>query len=425
MEHQVFVPVPADNLRAVLRDPARVARCVPGLQRDAAAPADGPAPGPLTGRFRIRVGNSTVTYRGELRPAERDPDTFELTGEGIEARGSGTVTLTLILRLRPVDGGTQLDLTARGHAQGRAAAFDPDALAAAVRRTLDRAAEQLAALAAADLTATDAAGPDADPGTADASGSAGVVGAAGSAGAAGAAGAGRSDADGSEVAGPGADSGGRPAVAGPRVSADGPAAPAKRGARGGTGNDPAGGRPDAEVEADPAGAELPQDDPAYADSGADAPVDSDAPPEVGTEVGGEAGTEAGTEAAAGAEQVPGQGDSDGVQSPSLFGTEVPPSALDPALDPVLDPILDPGPDPFLQEEFTEAGRPPAEAAHARRTMIGRSAEEVDHAPPRGRYAPVPGPDTAGGAGPLRWAAPAAALALASAVVAARVLRRRR
>ncbi|EFL33695.1 predicted protein [Streptomyces viridochromogenes DSM 40736] len=58
-------------------------------------------------------------------------------------------------------------------------------------------------------------------------------------------------------------------------------------------------------------------------------------------------------------------------------------------------------------------------------MIGRSAEEVDHAPPRGRYAPVPAPQTVSTPAPLRWAAPAAALALASAVVAVRALRRRR
>jgi hypothetical protein len=68
---------------------------------------------------------------------------------------------------------------------------------------------------------------------------------------------------------------------------------------------------------------------------------------------------------------------------------------------------------------------PAEAAHARRTMIGRSAEEVDHAPPRGRYAPVPAADAGSAAATLRWAAPAAAALVASAVVVGRVLRRRR
>ncbi|KUN94083.1 SRPBCC domain-containing protein [Streptomyces caeruleatus] len=72
------------------------------------------------------------------------------------------------------------------------------------------------------------------------------------------------------------------------------------------------------------------------------------------------------------------------------------------------------------------GEPPvAEAAHARRTMIGRSAEEVDHAPPRGRYAPVPAPQTVVPGSALRWAAPAAAVVLASAIVVSRVMRRRR
>jgi carbon monoxide dehydrogenase subunit G len=79
--------------------------------------------------------------------------------------------------------------------------------------------------------------------------------------------------------------------------------------------------------------------------------------------------------------------------------------------------------------------PEPEADVARRTMIGRSAEEVDHAPPRGRYAPEPAPGRGaqpwrlGGAPAtagttLRWAAPAAALAVASAVVLGRALRRR-
>jgi hypothetical protein len=58
-------------------------------------------------------------------------------------------------------------------------------------------------------------------------------------------------------------------------------------------------------------------------------------------------------------------------------------------------------------------------------MIGRSAEEVDHAPPRGRYAPVPAPEAAGPSAALRWAAPAAAFLLASAVVLGRALRKRR
>ncbi|MFJ3758488.1 SRPBCC family protein [Streptomyces sp. NPDC090080] len=95
------------------------------------------------------------------------------------------------------------------------------------------------------------------------------------------------------------------------------------------------------------------------------------------------------------------------QPPPVFETETPPPSLAP------EPVEEPLPEIF------------AEAAHARRTMIGRSAEEVDHAPPRGRYAPVPAPQTVAAGSALRWAAPAAAVALASAIVVTRALRKRR
>lgn len=129
----------------------------------------------------------------------------------------------------------------------------------------------------------------------------------------------------------------------------------------------------------------------------------------GTESGPEPGTEAEAVADGGAEDETPRPEEQGAAS--VFETEVPPPSLAPEAD----------------EEgaagFTTDG-PPAEAAHARRTMIGRSAEEVDHAPPRGRYAPVPVPETVGGRSVLRWAAPAAAVALASAIVVGRALRRR-
>ncbi|KAB2973906.1 carbon monoxide dehydrogenase [Streptomyces sp. SS1-1] len=104
---------------------------------------------------------------------------------------------------------------------------------------------------------------------------------------------------------------------------------------------------------------------------------------------------------------------------SVFDTEVPPPALDPEAD------TDTEPEEDDEDEGADGEAPVAEAAHARRTMIGRSAEEVDHAPPRGRYAPVPPPQSLAPNSALRWAAPAAAVVLASAIVAGRMLRRRR
>ncbi len=310
MEHQAFVPVPADSLRAVLRDPVRMARCVPGLQQDADTES-----GPLCGRLKIRVGGHTVTYRGAFSVTERDPDHFAVDGEGTEVRGSGTVKLALALRLAPEgDHRTRLDFTAGATADGRAAAFTPEATATAVRRLLDQTAERLAEAARG--------------GTAGAEAGAGA--AAGG------------EASGAEGSAESAESAGSEGSAGPEVS----------------------------------------------DPVADAEED---------EADGSGG-------------VAGAGDDDITEvTASVFETDVPPPSLD----------------PFLADGLDDLPRPPAEAAHARRTMIGRSAEEVDHAPPRGRYAPVPAPATTTAGESLRWLAPAAALALASAVVIGRALRRRR
>lgn len=299
MEHEVFVPVPAEVLRATLTDPARVARCVPGLQQDAEAGAD-----PLAGRLKLRVGGNTITYRGALRLTERN-GAFAVEGEGSEVRGKGTAALDLTLTLTPVAEGTTLGFTGRVKAAGRLAEADPEARGAAGARLLDRFAEALVAVAdvEAEMAVESAAAAEAD-----------------------------SDDDGVD------DGVEEP----PRTAADAPG-----GVDGLSGPDGIEG-PDGIDGLD--GAEILDDDAADSTRHAD-------------------------------------------------GT---------------DPLGPLGPLP-----------PAAEAAHARRTMIGRSAEEVDHAPPRGRYAPVPAPEASSAAATLRWIAPAAALAIASAVVVGRALRRRR
>jgi hypothetical protein len=116
----------------------------------------------------------------------------------------------------------------------------------------------------------------------------------------------------------------------------------------------------------------------------------------------------------------------------VFDTPVPPPSLDPEADfdedededehehEDLDAAEDSDDVLFPEEAVADAGQ-------ARRTMIGRSAEEVDHAPPRGRYAPVAVPAPGVADRTLRWAAPAvAALAVAAGAIAVtRALRRNR
>ncbi|MEV5643986.1 SRPBCC domain-containing protein [Streptomyces flaveolus] len=250
MEHEVFVPVPAERLRDVLADPVRVARAIPGLQQDAGAE-------PVAGRLKVRIGSHSITYRGSLRLSARDDGAYVVEGDATESRGTGAVTLALVLHVRDADGGTTLAFAGTATADGRVTELPEESVTSATARLMTRFAENLGAAAA-----------DTEP-----------------------------------------------------------------------------------------------------------------------------------------------------RHMSVFDTEVPPSSLD--ADAEETPAV-----PRLPVT-PEAAEPPAEAAHARRTMIGRSAEEVDHAPPRGRYAPVPAPQANASGTPLRWAAPAAALAVASAIVVGRALRNRR
>ncbi|MFJ1800304.1 SRPBCC domain-containing protein [Streptomyces sp. NPDC088180] len=322
MEHEVFVPVPVPTLLRTLADPARVARCVPGLQQDADASAS-----PLAGRLKLRAGGHTITYRGELRltgpeePGGSGGPRFSVTGRGVEARGAGAVELVLAIGLTEADGGTALAYSGTASGDGRLVELEEGAALAAAHRLLDRFTQQLVTESLAERD--EGAESDGDDGD----------------------GHGDGDGDGSAVA---------EGLAGDEDAADG--------AGDGAGSAGAGAESGAEVRAD-------------AEAGAEAEVR----------------------------------DPDAEESGSVFDSPVPPPSLD----------------PVAGVEFTVPDEPPAEAAHARRTMIGRSAEEVDHAPPRGRYAPVPSPEAGGASTTLRWVAPAAALALASAVVLGRALRRRR
>ncbi|MFI7385079.1 carbon monoxide dehydrogenase subunit G [Streptomyces sp. NPDC049813] len=298
MEHEVFVPVPAESLRAVLCDPLRVARALPGFQRDASGEG---------GRLKVRIEGHTITYRGSVRVTEEPDGSYAMTGEGTEARGTGGVRFALTARVGASDGGSALTFTGTGSGDGRVTDLPPEAVAAAVHRLLNRFAGNLGA-------AGQEPGSEEEP--------------------------------------------------------DDALDPLEDGA-------------DEDDEGDEGDELLDGDD-----------LDRPAPTAEGDELDGA-----------------GDGTGPATAHASLFDTDVPPPSLDPASD----------------EAPREGGELPPEpaAAHARRTMIGRSAEEVDHAPPRGRYAPVPAPEGVTASATLRWAAPAAALALASAIVVGRALRRRR
>ncbi|TQJ54553.1 SRPBCC domain-containing protein [Streptomyces sp. SLBN-115] len=138
MEQEVFVPVPAERLRAALADPAQVARAVPGLQQDAGTE-------PVAGRLKVRVGGHTITYRGALRVSPREDGAYALEGDATEVRGSGVVKPILTLWLREAEAGTTLRFEGTASAGGRIAELPSEAVDAAVTRLLNRFATNLAA----------------------------------------------------------------------------------------------------------------------------------------------------------------------------------------------------------------------------------------------------------------------------------------
>ncbi|WP_128379788.1 SRPBCC family protein [Streptomyces cavernae] len=371
MEHEVFVPVPSDRVREALADPARVARAVPGLHRDPQDTGGEPAPGaPLSGRLKVRVGSHSITYRGTLRFIGQDDGSYAIEGDATESRGTGSVKLALVLGLTPADDGTKLTFTGSVSGDGRVTELPADAVSSAGTRLLSRFAEGLAS--------------DGEPGgQTRPDGEQGVPG-------------GRQTGPGGEQ-GAETESGGRRAEQGGRKTVPG----------GGQAEPEA--EPKPEAEAEPGDAQTEQAD-AQAEPGGGQAEQADAQTEPG---GGQAEQDSSLEPFS--EGDFGETERSGETEPA-GGTE-PAGRREPS-----------GGRPLPGDELSGEGEgeePPAEAAHARRTMIGRSAEEVDHAPPRGRYAPVPAPETVSPGVTLRWAAPAAALVLASAIVVGRVLRRRR
>ncbi|WP_329434468.1 MULTISPECIES: SRPBCC domain-containing protein [unclassified Streptomyces] len=149
MEHEVFVPVPAESLRGALAAPELVARAVPGLQREASG--DG-------GRLKLRIGGHTITYRGSLRVTETETGAFAVEGDGTEARGTGSVKFAVTVRVAAASGGSKVTFVVSGSGDGRVAELPDDAVQSAVRRLLTRFAEALGTVAE----------PGTDPGAEDA-----------------------------------------------------------------------------------------------------------------------------------------------------------------------------------------------------------------------------------------------------------------
>ncbi|MFB8168732.1 hypothetical protein ACFC60_12365 [Kitasatospora purpeofusca] len=158
MEHEVVVPMPAGQVRQALQDPALLARSVPGLSTEPAAVGGGPAE-EIGGRLKLRIGTSTITYKGVLSLIEGREGVLTAFAEGQEARGSGEATATVRISVAEgaEEGTAVVRFTGDLSATGRLTEFDGETLDAAGRRLLDRFATALTS-----PEGTVATGPDSD-----------------------------------------------------------------------------------------------------------------------------------------------------------------------------------------------------------------------------------------------------------------------
>ncbi|KJY37974.1 hypothetical protein VR45_07260 [Streptomyces sp. NRRL S-495] len=136
--------MPAGQVRQALQDPALLARSVPGLSTEPAAVGSGPAE-EIGGRLKLRIGTSTITYKGVLSLIEGREGVLTAFAEGQEARGSGEATATVRISVTEgaEEGTAVVRFTGDLSATGRLTEFDGETLDAAGRRLLDRFATAL------------------------------------------------------------------------------------------------------------------------------------------------------------------------------------------------------------------------------------------------------------------------------------------
>ncbi|MEV8095643.1 SRPBCC domain-containing protein [Kitasatospora sp. NPDC085879] len=339
MEHEVVVPLPANAVRQVLQDSELLARCVPGLSTDAGTART--PDGQVDGRLKLRVGGSTITYRGSLSLIPGRAGVLTALAEGEEVRGSAEVTATVRVSVHEHADGSVLRFAGDLSAEGRLAEFPDDVLRTAGRRLLDRVAAALAVEAGA--------GPETvlslpDDETTDTE---------------------------------------QTAAAEPE-----PAAAAE---------------PEPVAEADEPAVEAPLE--AAAETSEEQEAEQ---PEESREAAAEA-EESETEESQADE-------SDGTEEPDEAAAEEEPGATvvyldDHAVRDLDDDLSDliafsdedePLPSPDSEPAPFEYQPEPAMSGPVRRSIVGRSAEEVDHAPPHGRYAPTPPARSARARAASRW-----------------------
>jgi uncharacterized protein len=141
------IDAPVEQVWDALLDLERVAPCVPGAEieeriDDASA----------RGRFRVRLGPVTASYRGKITIAEADRERRQvvLRGEGSETGAGGTATMVVHNYVTEENGRTQVRMDTDVTLTGRAAQLG--GRRSMLQSVADRMVDQFAAALARELS---------------------------------------------------------------------------------------------------------------------------------------------------------------------------------------------------------------------------------------------------------------------------------
>ena len=111
---------PPEDVWAFLTTPERVVECLP-----AAKITEKVDDRNFRGEIGIRLGPVGVTFQGAIRFDSLDEENYAVTmsGEGKDARGSGSVKMEMNSKLVPIEGGTQVDVSQSVNLAGRLVSF--------------------------------------------------------------------------------------------------------------------------------------------------------------------------------------------------------------------------------------------------------------------------------------------------------------
>jgi uncharacterized protein len=172
LDNSFTVPVPPDVAWKVLLDVARIAPCMPGATVES---VEGDV---VTGGIKVKVGPVQLTYRGTATFTERDESTRTMLvqASGKETRGAGTASATVKASLAAADdGATLVEMHTSMNVTGRPAQFGRGVMVEVGGKLVDKFADNLAVLLAADAPAETDGGPAENAEAEDATAEAGAA----------------------------------------------------------------------------------------------------------------------------------------------------------------------------------------------------------------------------------------------------------